>query len=141
MVDCLKGTPELHLTLRMQRGVSVAKLFVDASFAVHDDFRSHTGSCLILEEGAVISKSSKQKLNMHSSTEAKLMGCNDAISNVLWTSRFWRCKHLAPSAMLYFRIIRALCFWRKKCFQALESACVISTSGIFSSRTMWIKGK
>ena len=63
MVEYLKGTPDLHLVLSMNIGIPVAKWFVDASFAAHSDFKSHTGSCLMLGDDAVVSSSSKQKLN------------------------------------------------------------------------------
>jgi hypothetical protein len=47
---------------------------VDASFAVHNDMNSHTGGVMTLGTGALISMSTKQKLNSTSSTEAVLVG-------------------------------------------------------------------
>jgi hypothetical protein len=44
---------------------------VDASFAVHKDMRSHTGTVLTLRQGALMSMSLKQKINTKSSTETK----------------------------------------------------------------------
>ena len=46
---------------------------VDASFGVHPDMKSHTGGVMYLGTGAVISMSTKQKLNTTSSTEAELV--------------------------------------------------------------------
>jgi len=68
--------------------LNVVKWYVDASFAVHPDFRSHTASVMSMGEGAVQSNSSKQKLNTRSSTEAELVGCDDAITKILWTRLF-----------------------------------------------------
>ena len=66
------------------------KLYADASFAVHKDFKSHTGGVMSLGHGAVISHSNKQKLNTKSSTEAKLVAA-DNISNVLmWKKLFMK---------------------------------------------------
>jgi hypothetical protein len=52
----------------------VIKWCVDASFAVHPDFRSHTGGVMTYGRGAIQSISRKQRLNTRSSTEAELVG-------------------------------------------------------------------
>jgi hypothetical protein len=57
---------------------------VDASFAVHKDMRSHTGAVLTLGQGALMSMSIKQKINTKSSTEAELVGVDDAMNFVEW---------------------------------------------------------
>jgi len=44
--------------------------YVDAAFAVHKDMKNHTGVVMTIRSGAVISLSTKQKLNARSSTEA-----------------------------------------------------------------------
>mmetsp|Transcript_34004 Transcript_34004/g.65363 ORF Transcript_34004/g.65363 Transcript_34004/m.65363 type:complete len:106 (-) Transcript_34004:390-707(-) len=62
--------------------------WVDASFAVHPDYRSHTGAVLSLGKGGVISVSRKQRLNTKSSTEAEVVGVDDASSQILWTNYF-----------------------------------------------------
>lgn len=62
--------------------------WVDAAFAVHNDFKSHTGAYMSLGKGAIISVSTKQKVNSRSSTEAALIGLDDVISKILWTKRF-----------------------------------------------------
>jgi len=65
------------------------KWYVDASFAVHPDFRSHTGAMMKMgKDGAVISMSAKQKLNTRSSCEAELVGADDAATKILWTKMF-----------------------------------------------------
>eukprot|EP00957_Ditylum_brightwellii_P154588 11765455-Ditylum_brightwellii.AAC.1 len=46
--------------------------WVDASFAVHLNMRSHTGAVMMMGRGANFSGSTKQKLNMKSSTEAEI---------------------------------------------------------------------
>ena len=66
----------------------VIKWYVDASFAVHPDFRSHTGVGMTLGKGFPITKSSKQKLNTRSSTESELVGADDAAQMILWTKFF-----------------------------------------------------
>jgi hypothetical protein len=61
---------------------------VDASFTVHKDMRSHTGAVLSLGQGALMSMSLKQKINTKSSTEAELVGVNDAMNFVEWVQLF-----------------------------------------------------
>ena len=61
---------------------------VDASFAVHEDTRSHTCALLTLEKGAVLSLSCKQKLNSKSSTEAEIIGVDDAMNFIMWVNLF-----------------------------------------------------
>jgi hypothetical protein len=62
--------------------------WIDASYAVHADMKSHTGGAISLGRGAVMSKSSKQKLNTKSSTAAELVGASDYVPNSLWAARF-----------------------------------------------------
>ena len=62
--------------------------WIDASFAVHPDYKSHTGAVHSLGNGVISSISTKQKVNSRSSTEAELIGIDDVISKVLWTKRF-----------------------------------------------------
>ena len=61
---------------------------MDASFAVHPDFRSHSGAVMTMGQGAIQSSSSKQKLNTRSSCEAELVGADDMATKILWTRLF-----------------------------------------------------
>jgi hypothetical protein len=59
------------------------KWYVDSSFAVHKDMRSHTGAIMTLGKGAIISDSTKQKVNARSSTESEMIAADDTIMKVL----------------------------------------------------------
>ena len=61
----------------------IVQWWVDASYAVHPNMRSHTGATITLGKGSLFSKSSKQKLNTRSSTEAELVGVNDAMALIM----------------------------------------------------------
>ena len=87
MMKYLHSTKKMHLTLSAD-SLRVIKWHIDASFAVHPDFKSHTGSIMTMGGGAVQSMSRKQKLNSRSSTHAELIGVDDAITQVLWTKLF-----------------------------------------------------
>jgi len=68
--------------------LTVLKTWVDASYGVHPDMKSHTGGVLSLGRGVIMSKSSKQKLNTKSSTEAELVGASDYLPNTIWAKMF-----------------------------------------------------
>ena len=63
---------------------------VDAAFAVHPDFKSHTGGILTMGCGAIVSYSRKQKLNTRSATEAELVAADDIAGPMLWTTNFFK---------------------------------------------------
>ena len=87
MMKYLNGTQDMKLTLSAKNLWSI-KWYVDASFAVHPDFRSQTGGTMTFGKGAVQSLSKKQKLNTRSSTEAELVGADDVATQILWTKHF-----------------------------------------------------
>jgi hypothetical protein len=60
---------------------------VDAAFAVHPDFKSHTGGVMTFG-GAAQSISRKQKLNTRSSTESEVVGADNVLVMILWTKLF-----------------------------------------------------
>ena len=83
----LNETKELTLTLS-STDLSTIFWWVDASFGVHDDCRSHTGAVMMMNHGAMFALSSKQKLNTRSSPEAELVGVNDAMTMIPWMKHF-----------------------------------------------------
>jgi Reverse transcriptase (RNA-dependent DNA polymerase) len=87
MLEFLNGTRDDVLTLRVD-DLTLLKYYADASFAVHPDFKSHTGAYGTFGNGAAMSMSRKQKLNTRSSTEAELVGADDALNLILWTRLF-----------------------------------------------------
>jgi hypothetical protein len=69
-------------------GSGVLMWYVDASFAVHPNMRSHTGGGLTMGRGFPIVTSTKQKLNTRSSTESELVGVDDMMPIVVWSRYF-----------------------------------------------------
>ena len=68
--------------------LNILKWYVDASFAVHADFKSHTGSVMSMGKGAITMMSHKQMLNTKSSTTAELVGADNVSTMMLWTKLF-----------------------------------------------------
>ena len=62
--------------------------WVDASFVVHPDMKSHMGATMGMGHGSIYSLSTKQKINTRNSTKADLVGVNDAMSLIIWTRKF-----------------------------------------------------
>jgi len=65
-----------------------SKSWVDAAYAVHDDMKIHTGGATSLGRGAIMCKSTKQKLNTKSSTEAEVVDSSDYLPNTIWARMF-----------------------------------------------------
>ena len=87
LVEYLRSTIDLPLILGATSG-GVLHWYVDASFAVHQNMRGHTGGGLTLGQGFPITSSNKQKLNTRSSTESELVGVDDMMSLIIWTRNF-----------------------------------------------------
>ena len=62
---------------------------IDSLFAVYPNCKSHTGVCLTLGHGSILSISVKQKISTNSSTEVELVGVDDAMTFVMWMKHFF----------------------------------------------------
>ena len=88
MIRYLNCTSELGITFDVSGELAVTA-FIDASYGVHADGKSHSGAVIILgKSGPVHAKSNKQKLTTKSSTEAELVSLSDNVSQVIWTRDF-----------------------------------------------------
>jgi hypothetical protein len=87
LLKYLNGTRKDKLTLSID-DMRVIEWWIDASFAVHPDFKSHTGGCMSMGKGVILSSSRKQRINTKSSTTAELVGVDDMSTMALWTKLF-----------------------------------------------------
>jgi hypothetical protein len=77
------------LGIRLEAGKMLTMIvYVNASFAVHPNMRSHSGIVVTLFPGPLYAKSSKQKLMTKSSSEAELVTISDARGQAIWTKNF-----------------------------------------------------
>ena len=89
LVQYIHGTRDSGVLLRSGAGGISVRLFVDASYGVHIDGRSHTGSCVVIGGvGAVHCRSSKQLIVTKSSTEAELVGLSDSANQGIFVRTF-----------------------------------------------------
>ena len=87
----IRGTKELGIQLEAMNIPEVIS-YVDASYGVHKDFKSHTGSTMGIGKGPICSKSSTQKLNSKSSTESELIALSDSMGHIIWLRNFITCQ-------------------------------------------------
>ena len=86
-IQYVRDTQTLGVTLEIQDPIQVIA-YVDASYGVHKDKKSHTGCCITLGKGTISAKSATQKLNTKSSTEAELVALSDAANQILFIRNF-----------------------------------------------------
>ena len=99
VMQYIRNTKNMTLTIEPN---DEAKWWVDSSYAVHPDMKSHTGIYMTLGKGATYTASCKQKLNTKSSTEAELVAVDDAMGQVLWTRHFLAAQgHHVPTTTIY----------------------------------------
>ena len=78
VIQYLRHTINMPLTLEAD-SLKLAKWWVDASFSVHTDMKSHTGGALSLGKGVIFGTSTRQKINTRSSTEAELPSSREIV--------------------------------------------------------------
>ena len=78
----LYGTSDESLVLTMNEAIDekiTLHVYIDASYGVHEDMKSHSGMVISLGEGAILAVSTKQKCVSKSSTEAELIAVTDLL--------------------------------------------------------------
>ena len=98
----LNGTKQLFLTLSANDS-NVVKWYGDASFAIHDKMKSHTGGTLTLGSGGITNVSRKQKMVSKSSMEAELIAADDLSNSIIWTNYFLEAQGYASKDTILFQ--------------------------------------
>ena len=97
----LNGTKTMGLILAFDPKMVLVS-YVDVSYGVHADAKSHTGGLLSLGGGAFATKSTKQKLVAKSSTEGELIGVSDYSGEIIEARNFLICQgYPMGEAILY----------------------------------------
>jgi hypothetical protein len=86
VIRYLRSTSDLGLKLECNLSNLEVYLqaYIDASYAIHEDAKSHTGSIITLGKGSFYARSKKQGINTISSTESELVGLTEGLGNVIW---------------------------------------------------------
>ena len=77
---------EMTLSMDTEHGI-VLQAYIDASYAVHSDFKSHSGVMFTIGTGPVYVSSTKQSCVSKSSTEAEIIAITDYVGEALSTKR------------------------------------------------------
>jgi hypothetical protein len=85
----IRGNRTMPLILSAN-GSGILKWWVDASFDVHPNMRSHLGGGLLLGRGFSILSSTKHNLNTRSSTETEIVGADNFMPAICWTRSFMK---------------------------------------------------
>ena len=96
----LEGTKYMKLTLEASN-LRVIEWWVDASYTTHSDYKGHSRGMMSLGKGATTSSYNKQKQNVKSLTEGKIVGGHDFLQKLCGVSTSSRHKDT--------RFIRILC--------------------------------
>jgi hypothetical protein len=83
----INGTQELELILQPNNSNNI-EIYVDASYGIHSDGKSHTGMCIKHGNGTIECKSTKQRINTKSSTESELIALSDMGTTAIWINEF-----------------------------------------------------
>ena len=86
-IKYLRLNKHLPLTLRADDAL-IMKWWINVSFAVHPNMKSHTGGNGSLGKGLFYTTYTQQTLNMKISTEAELVGVDDLRPMILWSRYF-----------------------------------------------------
>ena len=111
------------------------KLYVDASYAPHEDKKSHTSGCVIFSRGAIMSKSIKQKLNTKSSTEAELVGTSEYVPTAIYARLFYKHKGTNFNQPYFIKITKVPSNMRKTDVPLADKDQDTLTSDISSLKT------
>jgi hypothetical protein len=104
LIRYIRATREMGMILRPGASGIRVRLFVDASYGVHVDGRSHTGSCVVIGDlGVVRCRSSKQTVVTKSSTEAELVGLSDSANQRLFLRRFLTLQGYSMGAVIIYQ--------------------------------------
>ena len=129
----LACTETLSLTLRADVD-RLLEWYGDASYAVHMDLKSHTGSTMTLGKGCPFSKSTKQTINTKRSTEAEVVAADDLMPQILLTNYFLDAQGYNCKDTILYQDKKVPFYLKKMVEQAVENAQNISTLGTSSSR-------
>ena len=102
LLKYLSCTKKLHLIFCYD-WLSLVIWHVDASFTVHDDFKSQSwGLCMLSEKGGDISSgSTKQRLTTRCSTKSEIVSVDDFHPKLIWTLCFLECQGHNLNMWLY----------------------------------------
>jgi len=121
----IRGTRDPPLILNTN-GSGILKWYVDAPLAVHPNMRGNSGGGLSLGHGFPIVSSIEQRLNGRSLTETEIIGSDDFMPAICWTSYFLEAQGYGINDNILFQDNKVLFFCRR--MERLRAANIRNTS-------------
>lgn len=87
LIKYVRGSKDLPMVLGASSPIGI-HAYVDSSFGIHSDTKGHTGGIISMGRGAILSKSTAQRIVTKSSTEAEMVGISDFLSTIMWSKMF-----------------------------------------------------
>jgi hypothetical protein len=87
VLSYLNGTLGLVLSISC-KDMDELTWYVDGSYAIHDDMKGQSGAVLLVGDNVVLTRSSKQKVNTRSSTEAEIIAIDDTLPTIQWAKSY-----------------------------------------------------
>ena len=92
----------------------VLKWYIDGSFAIHNNMKSHTEITLTMDKGTIYGGSLNHKLNLKISTEAELISVSNGITQVLWMKYFLECQGYEVNSSTIYQYNEASILLKRK---------------------------
>ena len=99
--------------------------------------KSHTGGVVSFGTGALMSKSSKQKLNTKSSTEAEMVGVSDYLPRAIWAKKFMEGQGYTLKESRFYQDNQSTIRFEKNDRSRVAPTPATLTLDISSSKTDW----
>jgi hypothetical protein len=89
VVRYLDSSIDMPLVLAADDTSGQIHWWINSSFAVHEDMKSHTGGTMSsMGKGSIYSTLAKQKLVTRSSMEAEIVAVHNVMPQLMWTGHF-----------------------------------------------------
>jgi hypothetical protein len=135
IIGYLKGTADLKMHIN-KTDLDLFAYF-DASFAIHPDYKSHSGKIIYLGDIPIWYKSTKQKANTKSSAHAELNTLYEGLDILLW------CRAILNFLLPEFNILKPTVVYQDNLstmrIAEMGRAAPKSNSRYINCRTYWIK--
>ena len=135
IIGYLKGTADLKMHIT-KTDLDLFAYF-DASFAIHPDYKSHSGKLIYLGDIPIWFKSTKQKANTKSSAHAELNTLYEGLDVLLW------CRAILNFMLPDFNILQPTIVYQDNLstmrIAEMGRAATKSNSRYINCRTYWIK--
>ena len=113
MMQLIRVNNDAYLTLSAN-SLHTVRWWVDASYAVNPDMKSHGGGCMSLGTGFLYGTSRKHRMNTKISSVSEIVSADDVLPQMRWTLYFIEAQgyKMSSTAIYYTKTTKAQSCWR-----------------------------